>query len=140
MGQYDDIIHLPHHQSARRAHMPLRDRAAQFAPFAALTGFGAMVGETARRTGSRIELSDSRKEELDAVLREAAAHIETQPLAELSFFVEDGRKDGGTYVTKTGNIRKIDRIAHTVELTDGTLIAFDDLFEMEMLESWNTTK
>lgn len=132
MGNYDDIIHLPHHQSERRAHMPRRDRAAQFAPFAALTGFGAMVEEGARRTGTRVELSETRKEELDAVLR--CAREREQPFAELTYFVEDGRKDGGAYVTKTGNIRKIDTITRELELTDGTCIPLDDLYEMEMLD------
>lgn len=133
MGKYEDIIALPHHQSETRAHMPLRDRAAQFAPFAALTGFGAAVDETARRTDTRVELSETRKEELNAVL--LAAMECSQPLVELTWFVDDLRKDGGAYVTRTGNLEKIDPYTRTILLTDGTVIPINDLFEMEILDN-----
>lgn len=134
MGRYDDIIGLPHHQSERRAHMPIRDRAAQFAPFAALTGFGAAIDETARRTDTRITLSDDRKAELNEQLRQLAEQIAGRPYVILTYFIEDARKSGGAYVTKTGTAEKIDLYTKTIFMTDGTTVPLEDLLEMEMPE------
>lgn len=129
MGKYDDIIHLPHYQSAKRAHMPLGDRAAQFAPFAALTGYGAAVEETARLTDSRIELDEGKKEEINLTLQQICG--ETHPRISVTWFVPDEKKHGGAYRTVCGNVRKVDRYAGAIVLTDGTLIALRDVIDLE---------
>lgn len=133
MGKYDDIINYPHHQSNTRAHMPLQDRAAQFAPFAALTGFEASVNEAARQTVPRVDLTESKKEELNAAVQIVWANITSQPLVELTYFIEDTQKDGGKYVTRIAHVNKINKYERNIILTDGTVIPMDDISEMEML-------
>lgn len=135
MGRYDDIINLPHPKSEKRAHMPLRDRAAQFAPFAALTGYGEAILETARRTDSRIELTESRREELDEVLQRLRLELRTCPPVKLTYFVEDTRKPGGKYVTVTGKLCKIDPYRRELVLREGTVVLMDDVIEIERLEN-----
>ena len=104
---YDDIINLPHHVSERHPHMPVSDRAAQFAPFAALTGYGDVVRETARLTEARPELSEDEKAEMDQTLR---AVLNTQgENAEIvvTYFAPDARKSGGAYRKAAGKIRRV---------------------------------
>ena len=104
---YDDIISLPHHVSAKHPQMPLIDRAAQFSPFAALTGLGAALDETARLTDARIELSEERKEEINLALRrlqEQTASGEA-PEVEITWFCTDDKKSGGAYITTAGTLR-----------------------------------
>lgn len=107
---YADIIDLPHHQSATRKHMPLYDRAAQFAPFAALSGFDDMVNEEARLTDSRIELSESEIDVINGVITEISAIIENggHPAATVVYFKPDLHKDGGKYERLTGILKRID--------------------------------
>lgn len=131
MGQYDDIIHLPHYQSPTRAHMPLYDRAAQFAPFAALTGYGAAIRETARLTESRIELTESEKAELDLRLQLLADHLSDQPEIRLTYFQPDAHKEGGAYVTCTGIAKKINTYERVIVMQGGDCIAVDDIVSME---------
>ena len=100
-GKYDDIIHLPHHVSATRPRMPMLDRAAQFSPFVALTGYEAAVRETARLTDQRVELDESAKAELDRKLR-LLLSLPGQPEASITYFRPDERKEGGAYETVTG--------------------------------------
>lgn len=107
---YADIIDLPHHQSATRAHMSLYDRAAQFAPFAALTGFEDMVDEEARFTDSAIELSDNEIEIINGILGEIQMNIENggHPIVTVDHFIPDAHKGGGRYEAFTGRIKRID--------------------------------
>lgn len=131
MGKYDDIINLPHHESTRHPKMSALDRAAQFLPFAALTGHAAAVRETARLTDPRIELDEIRKEELDLhlqLLREQLAH---KPQVRITYYVPDARKDGGAYLTVTGTIQKIDENRHQVILENTTVIPMDAIYEIE---------
>ena len=105
---YDDIINLPHHVSERHPHMPVSDRAAQFAPFAALTGYGDVIRETARLTEARPELSEDERAEMDQTLR---AVLNTQGKnAEIvvTYFAPDARKSGGAYRKAAGKIRRVD--------------------------------
>ena len=104
---YDDIIHLPHHVSQNHPQMPMLDRAAQFAPFAALTGYEAAVGETARLTAERRELDPQEAEELNRRLSELVARLPDHPEVTVEYFVPDNRKAGGAYVTMTGRVRHI---------------------------------
>ena len=124
---YDDIIHLPHHVSQNHPQMPLRERAAQFAPFAALTGYEAAVGETARLTSERRELDPQEAEELNRRLTELAARLPDHPEVTVEYFVPDDRKAGGAYVTVTGRVRHISVPEKTLVLEDGAVISLEDV-------------
>lgn len=131
MGKYDDIIHLPHHQSQTRAHMPLYDRAAQFAPFAALNGYGAAIRETARLTQPRIELTESEKAELDLRLQLLSEHLQDHPEITITYFLPDLRKEGGAYVSITDAVKKIDVYERSITTQDGTWIPMEDIVSMD---------
>ena len=124
---YDDIIHLPHHVSQNHPQMSMLDRAAQFAPFAALTGYEAAVGETARLTAERRELDAQEAEELNRRLTTLIAHLPDRPEATIEYFVPDDRKAGGAYVTISGRVRHISFPERTLVMEDGTVIALDDI-------------
>lgn len=113
---YADIISLPHHKAADRPHMSLHDRAAQFSPFAALTGFEGVIAETGRMTDRKIELSESEKILLDQKLTLIDDLIQDghYPVISLVFFVPDARKEGGEYHDFTGMVRQIDAIDRKV--------------------------
>ena len=129
MGAYDDIINLPHPNSAKHPRMSMIDRAAQFSPFAALTGHGAAIEETARITDRRIELTEEEKTVLDEKLR---LLLETGGEGMITYFLPDERKDGGAYVTKLGTIKKIDPLEGRVILTDRTAIPIKDILEIDI--------
>lgn len=129
--RYDDIIDLPHHVSDRHPHMPISDRAAQFAPFAALSGFGDTIEETARVTEERIELDDDQKAELDLKLRMLRELLPQRPEVSIVYFVPDPRKAGGAYVTLSGHIIKMDDFSRVVVMDDGAEIPIDNIFEIE---------
>ncbi len=129
--QYDDIIDLPHHISEKHPQMPLIDRAAQFSPFAALTGYDAAIVETARLTDHRRELTEERKQEINLQLSALQARIKTDPAIMVVYYEADARKEGGAYKTVTGSVKKIDPLAGILELTDGTVIPFVDIFDLE---------
>ena len=124
---YDDIIHLPHHVSQNHPQMPMLDRAAQFAPFAALMGYEAAVVETARLTSERRELSSQEAEELDRRLAALIAHLPDRPKATIEYFVPDDRKAGGAYVSVTGRVRHVSVPEKTLVLEDGTVIQLEDV-------------
>ena len=128
MGKYDDIINLPHHVSATRPHMPMIDRAAQFTPFQALTGYGEAIQETARITGEKVELTEDEKTVLDEKLR---LLTDTGNEAEFTYFQPDGKKSGGVYVTVLGAIKKLDPLEGRLVLADGATIPIDDILEIE---------
>ncbi len=139
---YDDIIDLPHHQSAVRPHMPLLDRAAQFSPFAALVGYEDAVRETARLTSEKIELGEDGAAELDARLRllgetlEKAGRYGEKPVVEITYFVPDARKDGGAYETVTAAVRRIDLTERALVLEERDShgrerIPIDDVLSLE---------
>ena len=127
---YDDIIHLPHHVSRNHPQMPLRDRAAQFAPFAALTGYEAAVGETARQTAERRELDPQEAEQLNRRLTALIARLPERPEVTIEHFVPDERKSGGTYVTVTGRVRNISVPEKTLVMEDGAVIPLYDVISM----------
>ena len=105
---YDDIIDLPHHVSDRHPHMPVSDRAAQFAPFAALTGYGDVIKETARLTETRPELSEDEKAEMDQTLRAVLNTQRENAQIVVTYFVPDAKKSGGAYRRAAGKIRRVD--------------------------------
>ena len=127
MTDYDDIIHLPHHISQNHPQMLLRDRAAQFAPFAALTGYEAAVGETARQTTDRRELDAQEAAELNRRLTDLAARLKDRPEVTIEYFVLDGRKAGGAYVSVTGVVRNISVSERLLVMEDGTVIGLENI-------------
>ena len=129
-GKYDDIIGLPHHVSEKHAHMPVPDRAAQFAPFAALTGYGDRIDETARLTDERIELTESERERLDLRLQQLEAALSDEPAVQIIYFRQDPLKSGGEYLTAVGRVRRLDRLRGTVTMDNGTEIEFEDIYEI----------
>ena len=124
MNKYDNIINLPHHVSKKYPQMSMLDRAAQFSPFAALTGYGDAIDEAARVTEAQIELDDSERQEIDRVLREA---YETGSPVEITHFVPDERKAGGAYVVTAGVIKAIDPVNCVVELQSRVKIRIDSI-------------
>jgi hypothetical protein len=126
---YEDILYLPHHVSKKRAPMSMLDRAAQFAPFAALTGHDALIRETARLTDRPMELTDSARAELDAVLRELREGMAVL----VTVFVPDLRKVGGAYVERTGTVRKVDDHGQSLIFTDGTDVPFQFIAKLEVV-------
>ena len=131
MGNYDDIIDLPHHESTKHPKMPALDRAAQFLPFAALTGHNAAVMETARLTNRRVELDESRKDELDDRLQILRGQIILKPEVSITYFIPDTKKEGGAYHSVSGIIEKLDEIRHEIILGNGTIIPMDTIYEIE---------
>ena len=131
MGAYDDIINLPRPTSARHPRMPMADRAAQFSPFAALVGHGAAIRETARLTDRRIELTEEEKAVLDEKL---CLLLDTGGEAVFTYYLPDEKKDGGTYVTAAGSVKRLDRLERRVILTDGAAIPVEDILEIEPLQ------
>ena len=130
-GPYDDIIELPHPTSAKHPRMPIRDRAAIFSPFAALSGHGAAIAETARLTEQRIELDEDTRAELDRKQAVLLEHMDEQPDVTITWFQPDERKDGGAYLTATGRLKKLDEIQRVLVLVDGTKILLDDVAGIE---------
>lgn len=130
--RYDDIINLPHHVSKTRPQMPMHDRAAQFSPFAALTGYDDAVEETARLTDEQAELSEDTRNKLDEMLRLIADRIDEQPEVEVTYFVPDKLKDGGRYVTLKSCVRRINEYEKELIFSDGTRIEFNTVAEIKM--------
>ncbi|MFR9145135.1 MAG: hypothetical protein ACLVJ4_00735 [Mediterraneibacter sp.] len=129
--KYGDIIHLPHHVSSVHPHMPVSDRAAQFAPFAALTGYGDVIKETARQTDEGPDLSEDEKQELNYKIQLACALPGEKPEIVLTYFVQDEKKSGGAYHTARGKIRRIDPDAGQIILEDGLRIRLDCVVDIE---------
>ena len=130
-GPYDDIINLPHPTSQRHPRMPVRDRAAIFSPFAALTGHGAAIAETARLTERRMELDEDTRAELDRKQGVLLEHIDEQPEITITWFQPDERKDGGAYLTATGRLKKFRELERILLLTDGTEIPLQNVVALE---------
>lgn len=130
-GPYDDIINLPHHVSTTHPQMSLANRAAQFSPFAALTGFEAAIAETGRLTDGRIELAEGTIAALDTKLGILADAMDTRPKIAVTYFQPDERKEGGAYVTATGSVKKIDDFERVIILVCGKKIAIADILEIE---------
>lgn len=131
MGKYDDIIHLPHHISKKHPQMAITDRAAQFSPFAALTGHGAAITETARLTDEKIELDESTKIALSDRLQIILDRLMESPEIEITYFQPDTKKDGSAYITAVNTVKKIDEHERVVLMTDGTAIPIDEIIGID---------
>ena len=130
-GPYDDIIHLSHPTSKNRLRMSIHDRAAQFSPFAALSGHAAAIAETARLTDRKLELNEDTRAELDRRQAILLEHISERPEITVTWFRPDEKKAGGAYVTTTGRLKKIDEIERVLVLTDGARIPLEDVAGLE---------
>ena len=128
---YSDIINLPHHVSHNHPQMPMEARAAQFAPFAALTGYDAVIHETARQTDKQVELEEYDNERLNRKFAELVTILDNHPEITLSYFLPDKSKDGGTYATVTGHIKKIDTYEQFLEMENGLLIPISNIIDMQ---------
>ena len=111
-NSYADILKLPHHKAANRPQMSMHDRAAQFSPFAALTGFNGVIAETGRRTERKIDLSESQMTQLNQKLTliDDAIQDGYHPVVTAVYFVPDAKKDGGAYQEFTGKVRQVDSV------------------------------
>ena len=130
-GKYDDIIHLPHHVSTKHPHMPRIGRAAQFSPFAALSGYESAMKETARLTDERIELDEATKIALSDRLQIITDRIKEHPEIVITYFQPDIIKNGGAYVTAVGVAKKIDEYERVVRMTDGIVIPIDETVSID---------
>ncbi|NLJ96228.1 MAG: YolD-like family protein [Clostridiales bacterium] len=130
LHRYDDIINLPHHVSKSRPQMSTINRAAQFSPFAALTGYEEAVKETARVTDRRIELDEATKAILDEKLRILHEQLSDKPEITVTYFQPDDNKAGGSYITSNGIVKKIDRFNKAIVMEDGARILIEDIISM----------
>ena len=128
---YEDIVDLPHHVSKKHPQPTMADRAARFAPFAAITGYEEMVLEEARVTDDRIEMDESSKAALNEKLNMILEFLDEQPEVSITYFEPDKRKAGGAYITVTGTVKRIDEYEHLVIMTDGKKINIDDIYNLQ---------
>lgn len=135
LQDYKDIIDMPRHISEGHPHMSIHDRAAQFAPFAALTGHGEAINETARIVASKIVLGEDAVQEISEKLNYIQSCIKDKPAVIITYFIQDRRKSyGGQYVTRQAIIKQIDNISQSVVCEDGTVIQFGDIFEIDIIK------
>ena len=128
---YSDIINLPHHVSKNHPQMPMEARAAQFAPFAALTGYDAVIHETARLTDKQVELEEYDNERLNRIFSELMDSLEENPVVTVSYFKPDEHKAGGAYVTVTGQLKRIDTYEQIMVMEDGTAIPIGNIMDLQ---------
>lgn len=129
-SKYDEIMGRPHHVSKTRPQMPMSDRAAQFAPFAALTGYDAAIKETGRLTDDKIELDEEALTALDMKYQLLMDALDDAPEVTITYFQPDARKAGGQYVSATGTVKKVDTFGRRILLQDGTRIPLDSVFDL----------
>lgn len=129
---YEDIINLPRPNSSRHPRMSLHDRAAQFSPFAALTGYHAAIQETDRWTDPKTELAEYELEELNLNLRKVMDHISEHPEVNVVYFQPDSRKEGGAYVAVKGRVKRIEEYEKCLLLTDGLKIPLADIQTLDL--------
>ena len=129
-NRYDEIMELPHHVSKTRPQMPMSDRAAQFAPFAALTGYDSAIKETGRLTDERVELDEEALTALDRKYQLLIEALDDAPEVTIIYFRPDERKAGGQYVSATGTVKKVDTFGRRILLQDGTRIPLDSVYDL----------
>ena len=130
-GKYDEIMGLPHHVSKTRPQMPMSDRAAQFAPFAALTGYDAAIKETGRLTDERIELDEGALTALNMRYQLLMDAFDDAPEVTITYFQADERKAGGKYITATGAVKKVDDFERRITMQDGSKIPMDEVLSID---------
>ena len=132
--KYDDIINMSHHVSKKHPRMSLKNRSAQFAPFAALTGYEDEVEETARITDKKIEITDEVKSIINLKLKTIQEKINTKPKVTITYFIPDSKKEGGSYKIVTSNVMKIDKYKQTIVLKDKTEIPINFITNINIEE------
>ena len=130
-SKYDEIMGRPHHVSKTRPQMPMSDRAAQFAPFAALTGYDAAIKETGRLPDDKIELDEEALTALDMKYQLLMDALDDAPEVTITYFQPDERKAGGKYITATGAVKKVDDFERRITMQDGTKIPMDDVISID---------
>lgn len=130
-SKYDEIMGLPHHVSKTRPQMPMSDRAAQFAPFAALTGYDSAIKETGRLTDERIELDEEALTALDMKFQILMEALEEEPEVSITYFKPDERKAGGSYLKVTGTLKKLDEYERILMLMNGQKIKLDAVLDID---------
>ena len=133
-SKYEDMIHLPRPVSQKHTPMSNYDRAAQFSPFAALTGFDDAIAETGRQTQDRIELDRDALDRLDEQMQGLLEVLDSQPEAEVVWFRYDERKAGGSYVTTTGHVKKVDTYLERLIFTDGRSIPLGEVLSVRVMK------
>ena len=128
---YSDIINLPHHVSHNHPQMPMMARAAQFAPFAALTGYDTVIHETARQTDKQVELEEYDNERLNRIFSELMDSLEEHPMVTVSYFKSDEHKAGGAYVTVMGQLKKVDTYEQLMVMENGTAIPIGNIMDLQ---------
>ena len=131
MEKYREIIDLPHHVSPTRPQMPMSARAAQFAPFAALTGYDSAIKETGRLTDEKIDLDEEALTDLNMRYQLLVDALDEEPEVEITYFKPDERKSGGEYVTVTGTVKKVDDFERLITMQNGTKIPMDDVLAVD---------
>ena len=129
--QYNDIINLPHHVSSTRPQMPMLDRAAQFAPFAALTGYDAAIKETGRLTDEKIEMDEEALNILNMKYQILVDSLDDKPEVTFTYFKPDERKAGGAYVKVTGTVKKVDDFERLIVMQNGAKMPMDDILNID---------
>ena len=131
MKKYENIVDLPHHTSDKRPRMSRENRAAQFSPFAALTGYNAEINETARLTDEKLELSEDRINDINTKLQIIMDNIDEYPEVTVEYFVPDEKKSGGSYIKIIGNIRRIDEHERILIMKDNHTVPIDDIYSID---------
>ena len=130
---YEDMLYLPHHQSAKRNHMSLHDRAAQFAPFSALDGYEEAIGETGRLTEEEILLDETAVVRINEQLQYLKSHLKERMTVSVTYFRPDERKKGGAYLTDIGVVKKVDEAGHCLIMESGVTIEMEKIRELEIV-------
>ena len=129
--RYDDIIDLPHHVSARHRPMPMIDRAAQFSPFAALSGHGDAIAETARLTDARRELDEETQAQLNERIAIVAQAAPQRPIVRVTWFQPDAHKEGGAYLSREAEVRRVDLTQGALQFTNHQEVALQDIVSLD---------
>lgn len=135
MGKYDDIINLQHHVSTKHPRLSVEQRAAQFAPYSALSGYGDAIKETSRITENKIELSDDEKSKIDNILQQIMKEISNKPKVTITYFIPDMKKKGGKYNTQVADIKKVDKFKQIIILEDKTEIPIQDVIKISFWDN-----
>ena len=130
-NKYDEILSLPHHVSKTRPQMPMSDRAAQFAPFAALTGYDSAIKETGRLTDEKIEMDEEALNILNMKFQILVDSLDDEPEVTFTYFKPDERKAGGAYIEVTGTVKKVDDFERLIVMQNGTKMPMDDILNIE---------
>ena len=130
-NRYNEIINLPHHVSKTRPQMPMSDRAAQLAPFAALTGYDSAIKETGRLTDEKIEMDEEALNILNMKFQILVDSLDDEPEVTFTYFKPDERKAGGAYLEVTGTVKKVDDFERLIVMQNGTKMPMDDILNIE---------